>query len=330
MVLLQVSEDPAQFKVRVVPSSWWPRGRSFFHDEILYSDAVVLQEADALLALYDPTEELLRFQGPKLWYTYEPSWHTHYRRHPVGRRLVKALSPSERLYFANPDPFYRVPNITFSDELSKPRLNRPRRTAAVATVNYFGGRFWFLKPHIWLRNRMILEPGVELFGRRSQWESFRHFPMIWRRGCPANYRGETQFTHLEEGFCEFLSRYKVYVCLENSCEPYFFTEKLVNAARAGCIPVYHAHPTVADRFLKGAKWVDPQEHGFSARGTLDHALAADQAVFQKANDAWLDSGVLNETGFLGFWNRVHALLKAKLTPAAPVPMSAEKCRTFTR
>lgn len=317
------------FKVRVVPSSWWPEDRSFFHDGLLYSARVGLHEADALLALYDPTEELLQFQGPKLWYTHEPMWHTHFRRHKIGKKLVRSLLPSEWVYFANPQTDYRVPNITFAHTLDKVRSKGNRRTAAIATVNYFGGPLWFLKPHIWLRNRMILESRVELFGRRAAWEQFTHFPQIWRRGVPSNFSGETNLTHLQDNFCAFLSQYKVYVCLENSCEPGWFTEKLVNAARAACVPVYHAHPTVADRFLKGAKWVDPADHGFSAKRTVDYALAADQSEYQKANDAWLDSGIIDETGFLGFWNRIHALIKAKLTKAVPVPMSAEKCRSFT-
>jgi hypothetical protein len=177
---------------------------------------------------------------------------------------------------------------------------------------------------------MILEQRVELFGRRASWDQFIHFPCVWRRGVPWNYRGETDLTHLQDSFCEFLSRYKVYVCIENSCEPYFFTEKFVNAARAGCIPVYHAHPTIADRFLKGAKWVDPADHGFNPRRTIDYALAADRSEFQKANDAWLDSGIVDETGFLGFFNRLHSLIKAKLTDAPPAPMSTEKCRSFTK
>jgi hypothetical protein len=35
---------------------------------ILYSARAPLAEADALLVLYDPSEELLRFKGPKLWF----------------------------------------------------------------------------------------------------------------------------------------------------------------------------------------------------------------------------------------------------------------------
>jgi Glycosyltransferase family 10 (fucosyltransferase) C-term len=317
------------FKVRVVPSSWWPKGRSFSHDGLLYSDGITQKAADALLALYDPTEELLHFKGPKLWYTHEPMWHPHFRRHPIGRQLVKSLLPSEWVYFANPHTAYRVRSLTFAHTLNKVRANGTRRTAAVATVNYFGGPLWFLKPHIWLRNRMILESRVELFGRRTAWENFTHFPKIWRRGVPDNFRGETNLSHLQDDFCEFLSRYKVYVCLENSCEPGWFTEKLVNAARAGCVPVYHAHPTVAERFLNGAKWVDPADHKFNAKRTIEYALAADQSEFQKANDSWLESGILEETGYLGFWNRIHTLIKAKLTKEPPAPMSADKCRSFS-
>jgi hypothetical protein len=41
-------------------------------DDILYSPRVPLDKADALLALYDPSEELLVFDGPKLWFTIEP------------------------------------------------------------------------------------------------------------------------------------------------------------------------------------------------------------------------------------------------------------------
>jgi hypothetical protein len=62
---------------------------------ILYSPRVPLAKADALLVLYDPSDELLRFDGPKLWFTIEPSWHHHFHSHPVGKRLVRELDASE-------------------------------------------------------------------------------------------------------------------------------------------------------------------------------------------------------------------------------------------
>src|SRR5439155_1344118 len=147
---------------------------------ILYSPRVALEEADALLVLYDPSDELLRFTGPKLWFTIEPSWHSHFHSHPVGKRLVQELNATERAFYGHPDARYRVPHPTYRGTLSRPRVASVRR-AVVATVNNFGGRFWFLKSHIWTRNRMILDRRVELFGFPEAWAQFRHFPKLWIR-----------------------------------------------------------------------------------------------------------------------------------------------------
>ena len=45
-----------------------------------------------------------------------------------------------------------------------------------------------------------------------------------------------------------------------------------NAARAGCIPVYHATQVVRQERLKGARWVDPADHGFDPKRTLEFAI----------------------------------------------------------
>ncbi|WCJ59686.1 hypothetical protein NXS98_00790 [Fontisphaera persica] len=157
-------------------------------DDILYSGKLSLQEADGLLAIVDPTEELLIFKGPKLWYTYEPSWHYHYRGHPIGKKLVRILKPDEWAYFANKDERYRVPHSTHIGELSCPRENNQTKSV-VAVVSNYGGRLWFLRPHIWLRNIFILNKNVELFGKMEKWSQFRHFPLIWKKGLPSNYKG---------------------------------------------------------------------------------------------------------------------------------------------
>jgi hypothetical protein len=86
----------------------------------------------------------------------------------------------------------------------------------------------------------------------------------------------------------------------------------VNAARAGCIPVYDSHPTVRDRFLSGAKWVDPVDFDFSPKRTIELALAADQSGFREQNDEWLRSGVLAETDDQKMLSRLHAIIEAKL------------------
>ena len=272
-----------------------------------------LAKADALLVLYDPSDELLRFDGPKLWFTIEPSWHHHFHSHPVGKRLVRELDASERAFYAHPDATHRVPHPTFSGSLSRPRETSVRH-AAVATVNNFGGRLWFLKSHFRSRNRMILDRRVELFGEPDAWANFRHFPKLWIQRAPDNHAGRASPSvdiYSEENI-RFLSGYKVAVCLENCTEPYYFTEKFVNAVRAGCIPVYHAHAIVKNSFLSAARWIDPAEFGFSSRRTIEFALDQDQTKFRSINDAWLESGILADTDDLKVFAKLHEIVSAKL------------------
>jgi hypothetical protein len=285
----------------------------FTIDNVFYSPQLPLEKADGLIALYDPSEELLQFKGARLWFTIEPSWHQHFHRHPVGRKLMQVLDNSEHAFYGNPDPKYRIPHPTFRGPLTMPR-DTACKPAAVASVTNFGGRTWFLKRHIWLRNRMILCPLVELFGRPESWAKFRHFPRLWVQRPPSNFQGRSALgkDHMDEEHIRFLSGYKVSVCLENCVETDYFTEKFVNAARAGCIPVYHAHPSVRKRFLAGAKWVDPADFGFSPQRTIEYALAQDQAEYRRANDAWLKSGVLEESDDHKAFPQLHKILKAKL------------------
>jgi hypothetical protein len=280
---------------------------------ILYSPRVPLKEADALLVLYDPSDELLRFTGPKLWFTIEPSWHHHFHSHPVGKRLVQDLDATERAFYGHPDARYRVPHPTYRGTLSRPRVASVRR-AVVATVNNFGGRLWFLKSHFRTRNRMILDRRVELFGEPDAWAQFRHFPKLWIRRPPDNYMGQASpgVDIYDDERIRFLSAYKVAVCPENCTEACYFTEKFVNAVRAGCVPVYHAHATVKTSFLSGARWIDPADFAFSPRRTIDFALDQDQMEFRSINDAWLESGILADTDDVKVVPKLHEIISGKL------------------
>jgi Glycosyltransferase family 10 (fucosyltransferase) C-term len=303
-----------KFKCRIVSQQFHAVGwDDFTIDDVFYSPRLALKEADALIVLYDPSEELLEFKGPKLWFTIEPSWHHHFHRHPVGKRLMKVLDSSVHIFYGNPDPKYRVPHPTYRNLLTMPRVS-PTKPAAVACVSNFGGRAWFLKRHIRLRNRMILCPLVQLFGKPELWARFRHFPQLWIQHPPLNFQGRTSpgKDERDEEHIRFLSGYKVCVCLENCVEPDYFTEKFVNAARAGCIPVYHAHPSVRKRFLTDAKWVDPVDFGFSPQRTIAYALAQDQNLYRRVNDVWLASGVLADTDDQKVFPMLHKIMKAKL------------------
>jgi hypothetical protein len=304
-----------ELRCRLVSASYGCAGWDEFSiDGIRYSAHIPFEQADALLALYDPSDELLRFSGPKIWYTSEPSWHSHFTRNPVGRKLVHKLAPDERAWFGSPVPRMRVPHLTHRGTLSTPRAAN-RKTSAVAYVSNYGSRFWFVRSHFRLRNRFILEPRVELYGREASWSVFRHFPRVWVQGPPANYRGNA-VAHPDgpttDDQIAFLSGFSVAVCLENRAEPYYFTEKFVNAVRAGCIPVYHAHPSVRTRFLPGAKWVDPADFDWSADRTLEYALAANVAEYQTTNDAWLQSGALEGTDSSQLFTHLHRIMRWKL------------------
>jgi hypothetical protein len=304
-----------KFQCRVVSRQFGASEWSDFEiEDVLYSPRIPLEKADSLMALYDPSEELLHFKKPRLWYTFEPSWHRHFRRDPVGRQLLRVLDHSEHIFYGNPDPRYKIPHPTYRGRLSTPRV-ASSRTAAVACVNNFGAKSWFLKSHIRMRNRMILSPLVELFGKPDAWATFRHFPRFWIQGPPSNFQGRLSpgKGYFDEDFIHFLSNYKVTVCLENCLEENYFTEKFVNAVRAGCIPVYHAHPKVRQKFLANARWVDPADFGFSSDRTIKYALEQDQAAFRQANDAWLNSGVLSETDDGTVLPRLHRIIKSKLT-----------------
>jgi len=161
---------------------------------------------------------------------------------------------------------------------------------------------------------MILDRHVELFGNPDVWANFRHFPKLWIHGPPESYMGQPTpgTSYYDDEHIRFLSAYKVAACLENSTEAHYFTEKFVNAVRAGCIPVYHAHPTVKKRFLSGARWIDPAEFGFSSRRTIEFALDQDQTKFRSINDAWLESGILADTDNLKVFAKLHAIVSAKL------------------
>src|ERR1044071_3875273 len=117
-----------QYRCRAVSQQFMgDSGNDFQLGTVLYSPRVTLEEADALLVLYDPSDELLKFPGPKLWFTIEPSWHSHFRSHPVGKRLVQELDATERAFYGHSDARYRVPHPTYTESLSRPRAASVRR-----------------------------------------------------------------------------------------------------------------------------------------------------------------------------------------------------------
>jgi hypothetical protein len=83
---------------------------------------------------------------------------------------------------------------------------------------------------------------------------------------------------------------------------------MVNAARAGCVPIYHAHSTVRERFLQGARWIDPADHDFNVERTIRAALAADHDRIREQNYTWLQSSQLDPTEGYAIWTRIANIL----------------------
>jgi hypothetical protein len=311
----RASEKPI-IRIRLISNSLQE-----WHDaRIRFDCACPLEECAGLFLWGAMVPEFLAFLGPRAWFLDEPRaqsmWHT-----PIFRKAVRQLAPPEFLHHSNPDPRYRFPCVTHYGEPTC--IDSPRRIdAAIAVVNNFGGRIWWIRDFVvgaatnfaigpWLRqgvrvrNSFILQPCVELFGSPESWNQFRRWP--WSKsGAPANYRG-----HLGTN----LAQYRIVICLENASLPYYFTEKLVNAARAGCVPVYHAHPTVRDTFLKGARWIDPADFGYDPSATLAAARRCDFAEVQERNRKWLQSDAVKATQGERVWSRIADHFVERITSA---------------
>jgi hypothetical protein len=261
-----------------------------------------LERSDGLLAWGAPTPELLSYRGPRAWYIAEPLTHNMFRTQ-LFQQALRILAEHEFLHHSNPNPRYRIPCVTHYGELTLPRTG-PRPGNIIATVNNYGNRAWWLWPSFRLRNSFILHPSVDLFGNREGWARFRRWP--WSKpGPPRNYRGPTGAPNCYRlDYVEFLARYRINICLENALTPHWFTEKFLNAARAGCVPIYHAHPTVRDEFLSGARWIDPAKFNFDVSATLAAAQTCDAATITEKNYRWLQSEGLRRTEGYAIWSRI--------------------------
>jgi hypothetical protein len=307
--MIATDEQKTQLSVRITGINW---DMSFERNGVFYSTQIPLSDANGLLCLYSPVEEILDFHGPKLWVTIEPSWHSFWNK-GIGKKVTKFLKSDEIAYYGHPNPDYRIPHLTSYSKINpfeKLRVTDSPTEKAVAVVSNYGGRIHFLKRHIQIRNKLILCPSVDLYGRRESWNQYRHFPLLWKVSPPSNYCGEISRGY--DALISLISQYKVNVCLENNFEPYYFTEKFVNSVRAGCIPIYHAHPTVKETFLKGAIWIDPSDFNFDPLKTIEFALEQNIHHYRSINDEWLDSDILKSTTVKSFYAKACQIIERKL------------------
>jgi hypothetical protein len=294
------------FKIRLL-DPWAPeQGRRLVVGEFDFWTEWSPERADGLLSKWRPDPELLEFSGPKVWYCCEPRSTSKLYGSEQWQGVIRHLRPDQMLHHQHPDSQYRVPHITHWGEIGVDGRS-DRKEKAVAVASNFGGpprKRWKA-----MRRRVAFATHglVDLYGRRESWEKFRRHLWSWR-GLPNNYVGEIPGGWGVEEKLNRMAEYKVAVCLENTCEPNYFTEKFVDAVRAGCIPVYHPHPTVREGVLRGARWVGPEDYGWNVESTLRAALDGEIDAYRSGNEEWLRGDAVRATSAREVYRRIGKVL----------------------
>jgi hypothetical protein len=293
---------PQKLQVRVI-SPWFGELDT---EEAFFSVNLPSEKADALLCDWAPSEELFTFPRRKAWYCCEPSCQFNSLGGGTWPTIRDRLAPHEFLWHNHPEERYRVPHVTHHGPLSI-NSNPDRIPRAIAIVSNHGGAPWRRHRDLALRSRLVTHPSVDLYGR-SGW---RHYRRHWysRPGFPANYRGEIPGDWDEHGKRELMARYQVAICLENMSEPNYFTEKFVEAVCAGCVPVYRAHETVGENFLKGASWIDSANFDDRTDVTIKRALDELIEPMVSANVIWLASDTIKRTNHRAVFETIARILK---------------------
>jgi hypothetical protein len=276
------------------------------------------KEVDGMICWWEFTEEFLEFTGPKVFYCCEPSFFFcgFQSTKRQLRRRISELRMDEFAWHYHPSPSMRVVHATGLEEFSD---SEERLKTAVAVLGNLG-RPIFRNSGRQKRLRFILQSGCDVFGPRPAWENFQ-LGLFSKPGMPTNYRGECERSEK----LQIISKYHACICLENSSEPLYFTEKFPDAVRAGCIPIYHPHPSVKNHFLQGAVWVDPADYEFNGRETMAAALALDRVEVNEINKKWM---TLNkqflETYLYKVYSRLGNILAAKESGDIDIPTKARR------
>lgn len=278
-------------------------------------------QIEGMICWWEFTEEFLAFRGPKVFYCCEPSFYFDGIRSPkrLLRRRLASLRQDEFCWHYHPDATMRVVHHT-DWYPGIPRLgDEPRKRQAVAVVGNLG-RPLVRNAGRQARLNFILGSGCDILGREAQWRHFR-LHLLSRSGPPSTYQGECQDK------VDSISKYHANICLENSSEPLYFTEKFLHAVQAGCVPIYHAHPSVREAFLGGAIWVDPADYAWNPRATMDAALNMDRKHVAAVNHRWRESHPrVLQTDTPTVYSRIAGILALKSKGEIDLPERASRGR----
>lgn len=320
------SEAAGQPRIRLIR----PWGMTRFETPYaLFSTELPVDAADAVVCEWMPSEELVSFPGPSAWYNCEPWSHSRMgiHAHPEQDAFLRRIQPHQLLHHAQADPGLRVPHVTHHSDACI-GYEGPRHRAVAAVVSNAGGSPGHRWPDVRLRNAFVTSRDTHLYGVRGKWRWYRARRTSWPK-TPRSYVGtvdeglemlgvpsapEGAALPPDQAKLQLLARYHAAICLENTCEPWYFTEKFVDAVRAGCVPIYRAHPTVRDGVLQGAAWVDPADFGLEPEATLAAALSLDRTAVAEQNRDWLGSPGVRETSHASVWSRIAKLVLRSSPP----------------
>lgn len=244
-------------------------------------------EIEGMICHWEFTEEFVNFNGPKVFYCCEPSFYFRGFAAPKRqlRRRIGDLREDEFAWHYHPSESMRVVHHTDWGSVAQHAGKAPRKPNAIAVLGNLGRPI--------LRNlgrqarlEFIVGSGCHIFGPKGQWARFQ-LRVFGPKGPPSTYQGEIPFGVGPK--LDRLLEYRACICLENSAESLYFTEKFPHAVLAGCIPIYHAHPSVKQAFLQGAIWIDPADYDWDPKATMVAAENLNREEVDKANRLWLES-----------------------------------------
>jgi len=276
---------------------------------------------DAMICWWEFTDEFLEFKGPKIFYCCEPSFYFRGWRSSKRelRKRLHSLRADEFAWHYHENPEMRVEHETsdFSDKKQISDLNRVRNAATV--VSNLGHP---LTRSVGKQKRVqfIVQSRCDIFGSTRAWNNFR-LTLFSKPNFPKNYKGECPVG----GKRWSLSNYHACICFENSSEPEYFTEKFPDAVRAGCVPIYHPHPIVREKFLNGAVWVDPMDYGLDPVATVKAALELDREQVAAQNAKWLrENPNLQLTKVESIYSKMVDILRKKISGEISLPQKASR------
>lgn len=294
----------------------WPPFK-FESDRCLMSTEADMAQSDALLCVFHPAPELLSFPGRRAFYNCEPmsTRDLGVRALQETKAVVENLTSDEWLWHGHTDVSLRVPHVTHRS-LTSAGSNGQRMARVIAVVSNSGPSVALRSQTVHERNAFASARSVDLYGSVKAWSWYRRTYFSFR-GPPRSFRGEIPGGWGEQSKIDAMARYHAALCLENSQEAFYFTEKFIDVVRAGCVPIYRAHPTVRQTFLSGAQWIDPVDFGGSVRQTLKAALAADRVAVAENNWGWVQRLEVQATRESSIYARIADILQRTTIPRRP-------------